>query len=646
MKKKFLLWAAIIMSSYAKSQVTDSIRKYDPVTVTATKTIRKQSETGKVTTVITKEILQNNLGKSLSDVLNQQAGVFIAGANNVTGSNQDVYVRGSGKVLFLLDGIPIYDPSTIGNNFDINSIALNSIEKIEILKGAHSTLYGSDAVAGVINIITNKITKKEVEGYIDVQGGTFNTFKQTFGLNGLTDGTTYNLNINHHTSDGFSAAYDSIGNKKYDADGFAQTSFNGSISGNIVKNLHVGVYTQLSNYKADVDGSAFVDYTIQNINFNGALKSNYKTNKGAIFYNFSLNTANRNFLNDSFDVSGFSAYSKENYSGKSIFTELFTNQKITNNIELLFGADYRKLSSDQDYFSISAYGPYATKIAKDSVQQNMKSVFASILIKNKSGFNIEIGGRFNKHSTYGSNTTFTLNPSYAINQQLKIFANVSSAFKAPSLYQLFGPGVANNKLEAEKSVTYEGGMQYASNKINTRIVYFNRNIKNGIDYNLNTFTYFNNNTQKDNGVEIELKMTLNKFTVNANYTYVTGGVNTKIFAFNNSTFEYDIKGDTLFNNLYRRPKHNINVNIQYQPTKEWSFATNIKSVGKRFEGQFLAAPIVLNNYYTIDCSVGYHYKKWGHIYIDYRNITNQKYFDVLGYKSKPNNFVAGVQIMF
>jgi vitamin B12 transporter len=127
--KVFFLWCtAIIFSSHLKAQwVSDSIKTYDPVIVTANKTINKQSQTGKVVTIVSKEFLQNNIGKNISEILNEQAGLFIVGANNAPGSNQDVYMRGSGKILFLLNGTPIYDASTINNAFDINSISIENI---------------------------------------------------------------------------------------------------------------------------------------------------------------------------------------------------------------------------------------------------------------------------------------------------------------------------------------------------------------------------------------------------------------------------------------------------------------------------------------------------------------------------------------
>jgi len=137
-------------------------KSLDPVIVTANKTEQKQSTTGKVITVISKEQIEKSTGKTVAQLLNEQAGITINGALNNAGTVQTVFMRGagSGRTLILIDGIPTSDPSMINNEFDLNLFSLNDVERIEICKGAQSTLYGSDAIAGVINIIT---VKKDVK---------------------------------------------------------------------------------------------------------------------------------------------------------------------------------------------------------------------------------------------------------------------------------------------------------------------------------------------------------------------------------------------------------------------------------------------------------------------------------------------------
>ena len=146
MKKKIFIAAAVIFSSTAQAQ--DSTKILNEVLLTATKFPVKQSQTGKVVTVISREQIEKNSGKTVGQLLNEQAGITINGAYNAAGSVQTVFTRGasSGRTLVLLDGIPVSDPSMINNEFDLNLFSINDVERIEICKGAQSTLYGSDAI--------------------------------------------------------------------------------------------------------------------------------------------------------------------------------------------------------------------------------------------------------------------------------------------------------------------------------------------------------------------------------------------------------------------------------------------------------------------------------------------------------------------
>ena len=153
MKRHFFVVTAVVISSLLQAQ--DSTGKFlDEVVITANRYSKKSSLTGKVITVITKEQLQQSGGKDLSQVLTEQAGIYIGGANSNPGKDKSIYLRGArvDHTLIAIDGVPVYDASGIGGNFDLRNISIANIERIEILKGSQSTLYGSDAIAGVINI--------------------------------------------------------------------------------------------------------------------------------------------------------------------------------------------------------------------------------------------------------------------------------------------------------------------------------------------------------------------------------------------------------------------------------------------------------------------------------------------------------------
>ena len=139
------------------------------------------------------------------------------------GTNQTVYMRGaaSGRTLILIDGIPINDGSTIDNSFDLNLLSLGNVERIEIDRGAQSTLYGSDAEAGLINIITTKNdVAKPLNVKATVAGGKFSTYRANAQVYGRVKKMSYNAGYSRLQTKGFSTAYDRTGTKAFDQDGY------------------------------------------------------------------------------------------------------------------------------------------------------------------------------------------------------------------------------------------------------------------------------------------------------------------------------------------------------------------------------------------------------------------------------------------
>ncbi|MEZ4900391.1 MAG: TonB-dependent receptor plug domain-containing protein [Spirosomataceae bacterium] len=158
MKQVFKSVGLAMLCGIAQGVFAQKEMTLEEVTITANKFTQKQSQTGKVVTALPDSLLQKYQSQTLGELLTRQVGLMIVGAQSPNGSNQEVYLRGAstGNTLILIDGMPAYDPSFIGATFDLNMIMVGECERIEILKGAQSTLYGSDAVAGVINIFTKK----------------------------------------------------------------------------------------------------------------------------------------------------------------------------------------------------------------------------------------------------------------------------------------------------------------------------------------------------------------------------------------------------------------------------------------------------------------------------------------------------------
>ncbi|MBC7589369.1 MAG: TonB-dependent receptor, partial [Chitinophagaceae bacterium] len=293
MGKKILTLIAFGAALNAVAQKdTLSGKPLDEVVVTANKIEQKQSTTGKVVTVIGKEELQRSSGKTVGQVLNEQAGIWVNGSMQTLGSVQTVFMRGAnaGRTLILMDGIPVNDASQITGDFDLNLFAINDVERIEICKGAQSTLYGSDAIAGVINIIT---IKKDITKPVNVKAtvvvGNQNTNKTNLQLYGKTGKLTYATRFSKLRTDGFSSALDTTGTKNFDNDGYNGDVVNASLKYQATDHLSLRTFVQNSQYKADVDAGAFSDkrnYFIKNKGLNTGAGFNYQKNSIALIGNY------------------------------------------------------------------------------------------------------------------------------------------------------------------------------------------------------------------------------------------------------------------------------------------------------------------------------------------------------------------------
>ncbi len=640
MKKKILWVTAVIISSHLSAQ-EDSTKNLDALVVTATKFIVKQSQTGKVVSVIDQATLALNAGKSLTEILNYQVGVYVNGANNALGTNQDIFLRGasSGNTLILLDGIPVNDPSLISNSFDLNNINPAQIERIEVLKGAQSTLWGSAAVAGVINIITKKGTAKKMSPSASISYGSYQTFKANAGISGKLDQFNYNLSYNHVGSKGFSSAYDSTGSKGFDKDGFQQNSFLANIGYSITPKLAISASSNYVQYKSDLDASAYKDdkdYTGVNTTFIQTAAMVYKTSRSDFHFTNTLVTTKRTLSDDSASVGGFSNYSRGEYNGNSFVSELFANLKLAQKLSLVSGVQRIAQNTGQSFFSISSYGPYQSALSSEMAHTTNYSVYASLLLVNLKGFNAEAGVRYNKHSIYGSNATYSFNPSYNVDANTRIFVNISSAFKAPSLYQLYSD-YGNKQLQPEESNNYEAGVQVLSNskKNSMRIVGFKRDIRQLIIFYTDPVTYagnyINKDTQNDLGFELEGTVAIGKkgSWVN-NITYVNG-----VGTMDNQKVK----------NFYLRPNFSFNSVLTIHPTEKLIISPSFRFVGSRLKGEYDEGPAKLPQYYTIDLYAGYTITKQFRAFVDLRNITDQRYVDIVGYNSRRANISVGINFV-
>ncbi len=641
--------ACLLLASTGAKAQSDSSKQLNEIIVTANRFPQKQVNTGKVMTVINKQEIERSPYASLGELLARQSGITIIGANNAPGTNNDLYVRGggTGKTLVLVDGFPAYDGSTIRSTFDLNFLPLGEVERIEILKGGQSTLYGSDAVAGVVNIITRKNESGKPAVGLHLNAGSFGARSMDLSSSGTANNIRYKLQYTRLSADGFSAALDTSRNKSFDKDGMKQSFLLAQFSSASKSKWSWNTGMQWSKYKNELDQSAFKDakdFTVenQNLQFNAGIAR--KLDKGILRLNYSLNNSSRNYLDDSLDITGFAKFIQSDYKGRSSYLEALGNVDLSKQVKLLIGLEHRWQNTDQYYLSLSSFGKYATTLSDDSAKTSISSEFASIVYNNEKGFNLESGIRFNQHSRFGNNMTYSINPSYIIAEKFKIAFNLSSAFTAPTLYQLYDGYSGNRTLNPETSVSSEVSLQYIGNKqFNARITGFARRLRNGIDYNYINNKYFNNAIQKDRGLELEAGYVSGKWNIKMNHTLLKGEVTTTNFVYNASTWSYTAKGDTTYSHLFRVPQSNLNISAGYQLSNKIYLSISQRFAGKRFEPIYGSKPKQLNAFNTTDVFAQYQLGKRIKLYAGCKNIFNQQYQEVMGYTARGRNYVFGVR---
>lgn len=645
--RKFLAVTALFIGSQLQAQDT-----LDNVTLTATKFSTKTTETGKVVVTINRQMIEKAGSRDLAQVITELGGVFINGYTNNAGKEKNIYLRGA-KVdytLITVDGVPVYDASGIGSNFDIRYFPIDIVERVEILKGSQSTLYGSDAIAGVINIITRKGGTKPVSVSGVLNYGNYNTWRGNVGINGAIKKFDYNLAYSHLSTKGFSEAQRPVNaTSNFDRDNYSQNSVQANFGIQATNNIRIQPFLRYSKNKGALDNDAFVDeldFNYDAKNLQTGVKNIITVGKGQLNVLYQLNNVERNYLDDStLSRNGFYKYNQSNYKANEHFAEAFLVYPFSA-FRLTAGADYRSSNTDYNAVQISAFSTSKTAQSGDSIRQNQVGVYAALnYVANK--FSIEGGGRFNNHSEYGSNFAVNLNPSYFISKTLKVFANASSGYKTPSLYQLFSV-YGNKDLKPETSISLEAGAQLFTKdgKGNLRATYFNRRVNDVIAffYNPATFrsSYINQDKQRDYGFEVDGQINLTeKIQLRAFYSYVDGNVTTK-----------QRGKDTTYFNLLRRPKNTFNLFVGTQITKSLYASLNLNSIGQRRDVYFdpvtfASQPITLKPYTLVNFYAEYGFSQNRlRLFADLRNVFDETYSDIYGYNTAGFNAYGGIRFRF
>ncbi len=479
--------------AHAQDSNTDqSSVQLDPIVVTASKTEQKASQVPARITVITKNDIEKNPALNLSDILKQDAALNIVQSGGI-GQTSSIFTRGtnSNHTLILKDGASLAEGINGKNNSEL--LDLSDVNQIEVLKGPASVQYGSDAIGGVIQLRTENPTKNAA--FITGLYGEDNTYKTIAGADLAQNGFFAQIRGQRMESDGTpvlntqdNSDKGGYNQKGYSAKvGYQQSDFSTSLA--ISENKGVNNYLDYSTGT----NTAKRDFKNQLINWLGQ----YQFNDA-----LTLNTRYSNYKDQATYVETYSyAYKSERNEG-----DVNLNWKFTPQQNMLIGASTQDTDVTYDYLS--------GKKNLSSTDYYLQHQYNNAAVHTQAGIRLEDNDQF------GTHTVGQLAGRLQITPLTSIYANIGTAFKAPTAYQLYADYYGNQNLKPEESISYELGLDQQFNyglSANASVYY--TKVKNLIGSNSN-YQYINVDKANMTGGELGLKWKQDQLFASTEYAYV------------------------------------------------------------------------------------------------------------------------------
>ena len=651
-KKVFCLALAVCILSFniyskedqkeEKKEKPSSPPLQHEIVVTATRIETPAKEIASSVTVITREDLERTKTITVLEALREVLGVATI-QNGPAGGAASVLLRGANSehTLVLMDGIELNDPISPSRSFDLAHLMLENVERIEILRGPQGTLYGSDALGGVVNIITRK-GQGRPRLYLSGLGGSLGTLHSNAGISGNTQIIGYSFGVSYFRSEGLSAASTNYeGNEEKDS--YRNSTFSGRLNFHPLKNLDIDFILRILKTRTDIDnfGGAYGDDPNSTQEYDALflktqVRSLHLENRWEQKLGLSLVDYDRRHKN--LVDSAHPADSENGIFKSKLFKIDWQNNFFLHETNTLtFGIDFQQEQGESEYHSEGLWGPFSSIFPLE--RAHTTGFYIQDQIRIASRFFATAGVRLDKHSQFGTSLTYRLAPAYLIERTgTKFKATYGTGFKSPSLYQLYAPGtllgpIGNRDLRPEKSVGWDLGFEQEilKDKIFVGATYFQNNYKDLINFDFSQ-GYLNIGRAESKGAElIIITSPLSDLTIKATYTF---------------TEAKDKDTDT---HLLRRPKHKFTANMNYNFLEKGNFNLSFIHVGEREDMDFStwpAARVNLSCYSLLNAAISFDINSSFQVFSRLDNIFDQDYEMVKGYGTPGFCAYAGFKILY
>jgi vitamin B12 transporter len=604
----------------------------EAVVVSATRIPTPIAQVGSSVTVITAADIESRQQRSLPDVLRSVPGLNIVQTGGA-GGQTSLFLRGtnSNHTKVLLDGIDIADPSTPGGAADISKLLAGDIAKVEVLRGPQGALYGSDAIGGVVSIIT-----KGGEGPMtiaaDAEGGSFGTFNQRGSVSGSQGAFHYAATLQHfHSGSTPVTPLDLLppGQRRND-DFYDNVTATAKLGYDVTDNFDLGFTGRTLNSLGKITGDAFDFATFT------SFPSPTRTRISSIQYQ-SRATAHLVLWDGRLDQTLGLAYGSaitatqdpDNGDSRAIGDRIKLdwqgNVAVMDGETLVLGAETAR----------DALHPGLSFGFPSTLSQGITTNAGFAELQSDFGFGLYNSAsiRYDDNSRFGNKTTWRIAPAWVIEETgTKLKASAGSGFKAPALQQLYGTFGGNAALKPETSFGYDVGVEQSllDGALTGGITWFQNNIKNLIVSGpAPAFQLANIGRARTDGVESFIAWkALDTLTLRGDYTYTDAlDAGTKLA-------------------LLRRPRHKASVGADWQATDDLSLDATLLYVGPQIDGNrdFSIPRLKMPDYVTLDLAASYRISEKWSLFGRIENATDTNYQSPDGFLRPGIGAYGGIKV--
>jgi vitamin B12 transporter len=626
----FLALACSLAARAEEKQAKPSQSLQYEIVVTATKVETPGREVASSVTVLTERELVRTRRVTVLDALKDLIGLSVI-QNGGPGAAASVSIRGANSehTLVLLDGIALNDPINPSRSFDLAHLSLSQVERVEILRGPQSPLYGSDAMGGVINIITRR-GKGRPRLALSGATGSYGTTGGDFSLSGASGRADYSLGFSALNTTGISAASDRYAGNS-EKDGYRNLSLQGRFGYALRKNIDFDLTVRSVRARSEIDnfGGPYGDDPNSVQNYASTLaralfRSLLAGNRWEQKLSFSWIDSHRSLLNPVDDSHPLASESGTYGSGLIHFdwqNSFFLSPSQTLSAGLEFGREQGR----SDYVSDDGSGAFESSFPSERAQ--VVGFYIQDQWKFRSTFFLTAGARLDVHSRTATALTYRIAPAFVIERTgTKLRATLGTGFKSPSLYQLFAPPTAwgpigNVNLRPERVTGWDAGVDQdiLGNRLRFGLTYYASSFRDLIDFDY-LQGYLNIGRARTFGVEMSL---------DARPLGADGPLSFRT-SYTRLTARDEVSGAVLL----RRPRDKFSADLWSSLGKRVDFGASLLFVGKRADRDFSAYPyqtVTLPGYILINAVLSAAVSPSFDLFVRLDNLLGSRYEMVWGY---------------